>query len=591
MRFKPKLKLMHKFLITYLLLIMVPLTILFTYTYSKMSQMIENNVTQSTQQAFEQTHSFLSYRLFRIFDISNILSIDKNITSILLKDPSSYSLVDQIKDQTFLRSTLSSYENNVDVANVSLYLNDKFIYSGENVNLYSIKQADNSKWLSMIKDYNSRYVWCPSPYLEDTYKPSNKLLALTKSIKNPDNLSEDIGYLRINFDKSTVEDIINKINSFEGGYSYIENSKGTIVASTSYDNLSKSRINSDIVKELSESTKEFKLTKKNIDGKTVLISCALIPKTDWYLVSILPYSSLLSKINSQRLYLIVIVIVFGGIALALSFYFAKSISKRISMVVEGMRGVHVDNLDEFIENDSEDELGDLINNYNYMIMKMSVLIDEQYKLGKEVKNSELKALQAQINPHFLYNTLDMINWMSYKNMNSEISKAVKSLAKFYKLSLSKGKALISIEDELSHSTLYVQLQNMRYNNRITLNINVDEAIYFCLIPKITLQPILENSILHGILGKGNESGTILITGYIEGDNILLKVSDDGIGMKETELSSVLSSEHTSSIGSGYGLMNIDQRLKLSYGEIYGLTFESIYGYGTTVIIKIPLIKE
>ena len=202
----------------------------------------------------------------------------------------------------------------------------------------------------------------------------------------------------------------------------------------------------------------------------MLVDTALIDKTDWYIVNVVPYKSFISKINGQRIYLIMIVIIFGGISLSLAFYFANSINKRISKVVEGMRGVHVDNLDKFIENDSEDELGELINNYNYMISKMSVLIDEQYKSGKEVKNAELKALQAQINPHFLYNTLDMINWMSYKNMNKEISTAVKSLAKFYKLSLNKGKDIVSIEDELAHTSLYVQIQNMRYNNRITLNL-------------------------------------------------------------------------------------------------------------------------
>ena len=331
MNLKPKLKLMQKFLLTYLLLVMVPLVILFTYTYSKMSEIIENNITQSTQQAFEQTHSFLSYRLFRIFDISNILTVDKNITTILRKNPSSYDLVNQIEDHFFLSSTLSSYENNVDVDNVSIYLNNKFIYSGENVNLHRMNQASDSKWLSTITKYNSRYLWCPSSYLEDSDKTSNRYLALTKIIKNPDNLSEDIGYLRINFNKSIVEDIIKKINSIDGGYSYIENSEGAIVASSNYEILSKSRISSDIVKELSENAKELKLTKKYINGKAMLISSAIIPKTDWYLVNVLPYSSLLSKINSQRLYLIIIAIALGVIFLFLSVYFSKSISKRISL--------------------------------------------------------------------------------------------------------------------------------------------------------------------------------------------------------------------------------------------------------------------
>ena len=259
-----------------------------------------------------------------------------------------------------------------------------------------------------------------------------------------------------------------------------------------------------------------------------------------------------------------------------------------------MRDVHADNLDNFIKSDEDnkdDELGELINNYNYMISKMSKLVSDQYKYGKAVKNAELKALQSQINPHFLYNTLDMINWMSYKNMNSEISTAVKSLAKFYKLSLNKGNDLTYIGDELDHVSLYVKIQNMRYRNRISLEINISEEINNYLIPKITLQPIVENSISHGILAKGNVNGKITISGDILNDEIYLNVYDDGIGIEKEKLPLLLSSEEIETNGSGYGLKNINQRLTLLYGESYGLSFNSTYGYGTTVTIKLPLINK
>ena len=256
-----------------------------------------------------------------------------------------------------------------------------------------------------------------------------------------------------------------------------------------------------------------------------------------------------------------------------------------------MRCVQSGDFSHYIDHNDNDELGELIDSYNYMIGKMSILIDEQYKLGKSVKNAELKALQSQINPHFLYNTLDMINWMSYKKMNSEISHAVKNLAKFYKLSLNKGKDLVPIKDELQHATLFVNIQNMRYNNRISLKFNVDESINDYLIPKITLQPIIENSINYGILGKGEGTGTISILGYSINSDVILTISDDGIGMTEDKLKELIDNKLTSSKGSGYGLKNINKRIKLLYGDNYGLSFKSVYNYGTTVIIKIPPIKE
>jgi two-component system sensor histidine kinase YesM len=303
-----------------------------------------------------------------------------------------------------------------------------------------------------------------------------------------------------------------------------------------------------------------------------------------------------SKINTQRIILIIIVLIFGGASLYAGFYFFNTINKRLSTVIKGMREVHTDTLNNFIENDSDDELGELINNYNYMIAKMSVLVDEQYKLGKAVKNAELKALQSQINPHFLYNTLDMINWMAYKNMTSEISSAVKKLAKFYKLSLNKGNDIISINDEINHVSLYTEIQNMRYSNRISLEIDIDDFIRNCKIPKITLQPIAENAIIHGIFAKGDVEGKILIRGTIDENAIYIKVSDNGIGIKESELPFILStkrvkSNSTSSKGSGYGIRNINERLKLYYGDDFGLSFTSTYEKGTTVTIKIPIIED
>ena len=321
------------------------------------------------------------------------------------------------------------------------------------------------------------------------------------------------------------------------------------------------------------------------------IKSSSINKTDWHLVTILPEASVIAEINSQRIYLSLILIVCGGTSIALAFYFVNSINKRLSKVISGMHSVQSGNLEHYIENDSNDELGELIDSYNYMIGKMSILIEDQYKLGKSVKNAELKALQSQINPHFLYNTLDMINWMSYKKMNKEISVAVNTLAKFYKLSLNKGKDLVSIKDELQHSNLYVNIQNMRYNDRISLRINVDEEVSTYLIPKITLQPILENAINHGILGKGEGNGIISILGYSSNSDIVLIIADDGIGIKEDKLHLLLSNNLSSAKWSGYGLKNINKRIKLLYGKNYGLSFQSNYGHGTKVKIKIPKITE
>lgn len=586
--FFKSLNLIQKFLLTYCILILVPLTTLFGYTYTKMSQIIESNILNSTEQAFDQSIDFLTYRFYRIFDISNSLAIDENIVNILRNDPTDYPLSDQIGHLSYLRLFLSAYEDDSDVANLSLYVNDNFIYSNDNKNIFSISSLNDSKVINIINTTNSRFVWGPSSYFNNyNFNNPSDYLSLFKTIKNPDNFSKDIGYLKLNFKKSLIEDIIDKINSVPNSISYIINSNGIIICSSNNSASSKYIKNLNKIQDYAINNN---FTPTSYNSETIYIKSSLIDKTDWYLVTILPESSIIAEINTQRFYLFLIVIIFGGTSIILAFYFVNSINKRLSKVINGMRCVQSGDLNYYIENDINDELGELIDSYNYMIGKMSILIEEQYKLGKDVKNAELKALQSQINPHFLYNTLDMINWMSYKKMNNEISLAVKNLAKFYKLSLNKGKDLIAIKDEVQHASLYVNIQNMRYNNRISLRINIDEAINDYLIPKITLQPILENSINHGILGKGEDEGIISILGYSMNSDVILTIADDGIGIKEETLNSLLSNKLTSSNGSGYGLRNIDKRIKLLYGKNYGLSFKSVYGGGTTVIIRIPKIE-
>jgi two-component system sensor histidine kinase YesM len=219
---------------------------------------------------------------------------------------------------------------------------------------------------------------------------------------------------------------------------------------------------------------------------------------------------------------------------------------------------------------------------------MTQLIKEQYKSGQELKNSELKSLQAQINPHFLYNTLDMINWYAWNNSGQEIIAIVEDLAKFYKLSLSKGKDIISINDELAHISCYFQIQNMRFNN-LSLVVQVPQEVRRYSILKITLQPIIENAILHGILCKESKSGCITITGTLQDNIIELIVSDDGIGMDEEKLERLQRGEVGASSENGYGLVNINKRIHLHYGEEFGLEFSSTFGGGTCVKVRIPAI--
>ena len=579
-------KLFQKFVLTYCILLIIPILIISSYAYAKLSNIITDNFLNSASESFEQSLDYMNYTVYKIFDTSNTIVVNNTVTDILTHDAEEYPLTEQIYDFSKLQSYLCSFENNLDIKKINLYINDGLIYSSENVSFFKASSLKNTKVEDCILRTNARFIWGPMWYLNES--TVNDTLFLLKSIKNPDDLSEDIGFLRIDFRKSIIQDIIDKINPLDDVFSFVINSDNKIIASSR--DLKDLYDNSSIDLELIKSAAQFSNQLTTFDDGKFYLQSAAIDKTDWYMVNVLPKSSILSTIKTQRNYLFIIVILNIIMAIILAAYLVKVINKRLFQVIDGMRQVPNGHLNNYIENDSSDEVGELIDNYNYMISKMSVLIDEQYKLGKEVKNAELKALQSQINPHFLYNTLDMINWMAHKNMNKEISIAVKNLAKFYKLSLNKGKDIVTIKDEVEHSKLYVNLQNMRYDNRITLITRLDESLMDCSIPKITFQPIIENSINHGILGRGMENGSILISGYISQNNLIIQISDDGIGIEKEVLPLILKENNLQTKGSGYGLKNINQRIKLLYGESYGLSFTSNYGFGTTVEITLPVIR-
>ena len=227
-----------------------------------------------------------------------------------------------------------------------------------------------------------------------------------------------------------------------------------------------------------------------------------------------------------------------------------------------------------------------------MLRRFYALLDKSELITVSKKKSEYLALQNQINPHFLYNTMDMINWMAQQGRTSEVCNAVQSLSRFYKLTLSRKKGISTIAKEEEHVSIYVHLQNMRYHDSISFISDIPDELMEYQIPKLTLQPVIENSILHGILEKPSKSGTIVLTGWMEDGDIVLLISDDGVGIAPDKLPMILSGEGTSiSGGTNIAIYNTHRRLQVLYGADYGLTYSSDVGKGTEVQIRIPAKKD
>ena len=226
-----------------------------------------------------------------------------------------------------------------------------------------------------------------------------------------------------------------------------------------------------------------------------------------------------------------------------------------------------------------------------MTRRMDQLMAEQAKAAEELRIAEFHSLQAQINPHFLYNTMDMINWLAQQGRTEEVSRAVQSLSRFYKLTLSRKQSISTISHEAEHVDIYIQIQNMRYHDSIAFVSDIPDELMEYHIPKLTLQPIIENSVLHGILEKDDKAGTIVLTGWLEDSDIILLISDDGVGISSDRLSTLLSGEGTSSSGgTNIAVYNTHRRLQILYGPDYGLKYSSNPGQGTEVEIRIPAKK-
>ncbi len=299
-----------------------------------------------------------------------------------------------------------------------------------------------------------------------------------------------------------------------------------------------------------------------------------------------------TEVNDSMQDIIFGVIIAVTASLIIAGFLATKISKKevkpINTLCDTMAEVEKGNLSVISSIDRSDEIGLLSIRFNNMIQTINNLMDKLRSNHETIRMSELKLLQAQINPHFLYNTLDSITWLARNNKNDLVVKMVIALTRFFKIGLSRGKEIISIKEELEHIKNYLIIQNIRYSEKFNYKIIVDESLYNHQVPKLLLQPLVENAIYHAIKPL-HRLCVITINVYSDEETIYLSVSDDGVGMSEDALTALRNTIHNKSgnVVSSYGLLNIRDRIRIMFGEKYGLTVYSEEGKGSEFIVNIP----
>ena len=301
------------------------------------------------------------------------------------------------------------------------------------------------------------------------------------------------------------------------------------------------------------------------------------------LVSIVPRDVLMQKSGKIIREMLIFYIVVCGISFVLLQLGTRPFLGRIRKLDTTMEAVDQGILEPISVPECRDELGRLTQRYNKMVEQIQHLLEEQYVLGKEKSEAQLYALQAQISPHFLYNTLDMMNWMAVKGETDNIRSVLSAMSRFYRMVLSRGAYIITIGEEIRMCQAYMEIQVMRKKKKLQFLLDVDEAVFPYLIPKITLQPLLENAVSHGIDEKDGGRGTVRLSGRSEGDEIILQVQDDGVGMDPKMLDEVPPDDGKTH----YGLSNVKTRLMIFYEKNAEVTCISAPGIGTTITLKFP----
>lgn len=275
----------------------------------------------------------------------------------------------------------------------------------------------------------------------------------------------------------------------------------------------------------------------------------------------------------------------------LSYYIPLSITRPIRKLSEVTEQVAKGNLEVRSQVRSGVEINMLSDSLNTMIDKINELLRQVTEEQVRLRKAEFELLQSQINPHFLYNTLDAIIWLAESGEEKKVVDMVGSLSEFFRTSLNRGEDMVTIKKELQHVRSYLEIQQMRYQDILRYEIQVPEELYRYLIPKITIQPLVENALYHGIKNKRG-FGQIVISGKIETDHFVIQVKDNGIGITEERLTQVNDGIRDKVLTGNdiYGLYNVNERIRLNFGEKYGLSLESTYGEGTVASLSLPYME-
>lgn len=416
------------------------------------------------------------------------------------------------------------------------------------------------------------------------------VVSLSRYVEFMRNGKLEEGVLLVDMNFTGIEQVIKNINMEKSGYLYLMDPNGEIIYHPKQQLLYtgiETEDNLTIVDyEDGTYTKTFEKEERLITVKTV-------GYTGWKLVSVVPMKTVVKQYSGTQTYILIIAICLAFIFIQLSSFITKKLTDPIYRLEKAVGRLALGELDTKIQIGGSEEIRHLGNSVQTMVNQLRQLMDDVVMEQELKRKSELDALQTQINPHFLYNTLDSIVWMIENEKYEGAVTMVTSLARLFRISISKGKNIITVKEELAHAEYYMSIQSVRYKNKFTYAIEADKKIEQMATVKLILQPMIENAIIHGMAYMDEEDGGhIIVRAFEENGQLIMEVEDNGCGMNEEKIEEIRSGRNSGKTpGSGIGMGNVHERIRIYFGDVYGVTVHSEPDEGTRIRMNMPLIDR
>ncbi len=537
------------------------------------TRVYEDTVDKRTRQSVGDSSIVIADRITRILkdteNCSNYLTV--NINKVMGKKDVSKKLT--LAEQKAITNELYVAKIVFDeIDSIAFIAADHKLFVSDNTILTNTENILESEHLAKLMQTSGKSIWFPCETRDFlVYDSTVPVLTLGKKVLQI-NTGETLGYIFVNVDISEIRKILTNqlIN-----YRLVDNNAVVISSALSSEYLEEANVSELLSQAAKNQTEKY-------HGRKYYISNYEIADYGWELMGITDLNEF--NVEAKKIIYLIVIIAAAAIILEmlLSNYLSRIITVPLQKLKSGAEEIAGGNMNLRLHFKSEDEIGQLGNSFNYMTEQVQELLVKVDYEARKKQEYEFALLNEQVKPHFLYNSLDIITKLSEMNRSQEARRAIRRLADYYRNSLSDSKKIITIKQEIQIVEDYLELQRIRYKDLFTYEVQVDEEISQMLIPKLTLQPLIENAIYHGLKYKEG-AGELRVTGRKTEDQVILSVSDNGAGMSKSDLEDILQNQPEGH----FGVYSVNHRIKLFFGEQYGIVIHSEVGVGTSVEVILP----